>query len=217
MIVNSRVVRGVLHIGVAAIALSALASCSTITYGTGVGTTQQTLEDLTGPLNFLRRSEGINYAAQRPQQLNTNTNGTLPPPAAPANNGETTPPTQLAPTNTACGGGPGDPTPPNAACAPNPNAPVVVQGGPLGGGTDAGIRALADPCQWSQYAWAQLSTDEQAALGSLGWTASNWGTADPSLLPETIAKTWRDLSRRERRAAESLGFTEASWNGCALL
>ncbi len=220
MIVNSRVVRGVLQIGVAAATLSVLASCSTVTYGTGVGTTAQTVQDLTGPLNILRRSDGINYAEPRPQELNTNTNGTLPPPVTTTDGGNTAAgPTVMTPTNTACGGDPGDPVPPSADCAPNPNAPVVVQNaGLLGGGAnDTGIRTLADPCQWWQVRWDQMTPDEQQALGRLGWTGSNWGTGDPTLLPDTVGKTWNDLSRRERRAAESLGFNETSWNSCTLL
>ena len=126
----------------------------------------------------------------------------------------------MTPTNTACGGGTGDPAPPDADCVPNPNAPALVQqtGGIFNGTVaDNGIRQLVNPCQWALVNWEQMNRFEQQALGRLGWSASNWGTTDPSLLPATINKSWNDLSGRERRAADSLGFDETSWNACTVL
>ncbi len=218
MIVSRRVVRGVLQFSFAAAAISVLASCSSVTYGTGVGTTAQTFQDLTRPLNILnlQHQEGIDYAAPRPEELTTPATANLPPPVAATQTTATNqapPPVgeQLNP----CAIRPGDPAPPATDCTPNPNAPAVVQqGGGLFAGTPAGpgIRQLVDTCQWWQASWDQLNGPEQDAWGLLGWNATNWGTGTAT----TAGKSWRDLNGREKRAAESLGFDADIWNSCTV-
>ena len=224
MILGSPAFSGAVRIGAIAGCVLGLASCSTVTYGTGTPTTAQTIQDLTRILNF-RGNDPINYQA-RPDLQTPAANTLLPPTGAGVVPGEdgnlAAPPVNLTQQQlTNCALAQGQLTPPPEYCTPNPNAPaMVVQnngllgGGLLGGGDGAGVRDPIDPCQWWQLAWQEINSDEQEIWGRLGWDASNWGSVNSAIWPESAGKSWSDLRLRERRAASSLGFDEVNWNAC---
>ncbi len=183
----------------------ALASCSPVTYGTGVSTTAQTVQDMTRIL-APNSNEPIAYV-DRPGLQTPQTN-TLPPPTeggpAPA------PAQQLVATTgpTACDIGPQQTTPPPGYCNPDPNAPVG------GVNTVAGVRVLANPCQWWALTWNEMGPDERAEWEKLGWDATSWASTNPDLWPNSAGRLWDDLRLRERRGAEALGFTQSTWDAC---
>jgi hypothetical protein len=99
MLVSRSVAQRGLRIGVAIVGVSILAGCSQVTYGTGVGTTVQTLQDFAGIVMLSPRQDPIVYE-ERPSTLAMPPNNTLPPPVAPIN---TNAATTAAPTIDPCG------------------------------------------------------------------------------------------------------------------
>ena len=199
-----------LQVGLIAASAFALASCSTVTYGTGVGTTAQTVQDMTRMLTLFNPSERILYE-ERPG-LETPQTTTLPPPIEGAPTQTDVAPRQVAvtvPTN--CNVGPQLTTPPPGYCTPDPAAPIA------GTNTATGIRVLANPCQWWTLSWGEMGVDEREEWAKLGWDATNWASANTDLWPNSAGKLWDDLRLRERRGAEALGFTPATWDACYLV
>lgn len=194
----SRVIRGGLPV-ILLTASAALASCSTVTYGTGTGTTAQTVMDITRMFSLVNRREAIQYEP-RPG-LQTPDTIALPPPT-PAGQTQATQPVQqpvaVADAN-GCVVGPGVGALPEAICAATPAA---------------GIRTLTNACVWWGIDWAEMNAEERDAWGRLGWDATNWRSLDPELWPNSAGKFWDDLRRRERNAASDLGFNEAVWDSC---
>ncbi|MHA1560207.1 MAG: hypothetical protein ACTSWI_06000, partial [Alphaproteobacteria bacterium] len=207
MNIGRRVFRGVIQAGFIAGSVAALASCSTVTYGTGTGTTAQTVMDVTRMLNIFSRPDGIVYEA-RTGLVAPDTNA-LPPPAEAAETPVSPPPTQtVAATQSACNIGPGQTTPPPGYCTPDPNVPTAPQ---------EGIRGLANPCQWWTLSWANMGPSEREQWSKLGWDESNWAAANTELWPASAGKLWGDLRIRDRRAAEALGFSQLTWDACYLV
>lgn len=200
------------RIAVAAGCVAVLAGCSTVTYGTGVPTTAQTVRDVAGMLDVTPDVEIINYE-QRPG-LETPSSTTLPPPQEPVETAPTQPAAQPANTQT-CAIAPGQVAPPPEYCTPDPDAPAVAANdGVLGIAGSDGIREPTNVCSWYTLSWAEMSAEEQAQWGRLGWNAGNWGSADPALRPASATAGWSDLSLRERGAARRLGFDQNSWGAC---
>ena len=228
MAVDSAVVGSALRTSFIVGCVLALASCSPVTYGTGTGTTLQTVQDMTRMFSF-DRQQPIDYQA-RPGLAAPPTNTLLPPgereaaanwpqdnPQTVGPAGQERPPNLTVEQQSNCAAALSLVTPPPGYCTPNPNAPMATAGGGLFGGAEGAevaVRTPADPCQWGQLSWAQMNSAEREAWGRLGWDASNWGSTDTALWPESVGTSWRDLRLRERRAAQTLGFSEANWNTC---
>jgi polar amino acid transport system substrate-binding protein len=63
---------------------------------------------------------------------------------------------------------------------------------------------------WNGFDWAELTPEEQAAWGALGWNETSWqGDAEE---PASEEKDWAELSAEEQAAAQNLGYTEAYWD-----
>jgi len=204
MNVRRRVLRGIIQAGFIVGSAAALASCSTVTYGTGTSTTAQTVQDVTRMLTIFSRPEGINYEAR--SGIVTPDTNVLPPPVEGVEAPATPPPVQTAAvTQSACNIGPGQTTPPPGYCTPDPTVPTAPQ---------EGIREFSDACQWWTLAWAGMGASEQEQWSKLGWDESNWASANTELWPASAGKLWGDLRLRERRAAEALGFSQSTWDAC---
>lgn len=201
-----RSTRTLLQASVVAAGVFVLASCSPVTYGTGVTTTEQTVQDMTRMLSIFNSNQAIAYE-ERPGLTTPQTNA-LPPPVeggpAPAPAPRTVPAT--APTN--CNIGPQETAPPPGYCNPDPDAPAG------GINTAAGVRVLANPCQWWALTWNGMGPDERAEWEKLGWDASNWASTNTDLWPNSAGKLWADLRLGERRGAQALGFTQSTWDAC---
>ena len=63
---------------------------------------------------------------------------------------------------------------------------------------------------WWDLEWSDLSADEQALFGVLGWKEGSWEEDDDA--PESDEKDWEELSAKEQAAATKLGFTEELWD-----
>jgi hypothetical protein len=99
MLVGRSVARRGLRIGVAIVGVSILTACSPVTYGTGVGTTVQTLQDFAGIVMLSPRPDPIVYE-ERPATLATPPTNALQPPRAGT---ATAAPTTVAGTIDPCG------------------------------------------------------------------------------------------------------------------
>ena len=59
----------------------------------------------------------------------------------------------------------------------------------------------------SEKYWAQLTHDERAAAGVLGYTEETWDGS-----PAATRKAWAQLTEHEQAAARALGYVELSWD-----
>lgn len=202
-----------LTLSVLAVCGVVLASCSTVTYGTGTPTTAQTIRDVVGILDITPDREIIVYE-ERPD-LQTPPTATLPPPQ-PADETAPAPRPVLTPAQVqSCAIAPGQIAPPPDYCIPNPNAPAVVADtGLFGAADESGIRSPTNPCSWFQLSWGQLTPQEQGQWERLGWSATTFGAANAASWPATAYLSWGDLAFGERRAASRLGFDASSWGVC---
>jgi len=63
---------------------------------------------------------------------------------------------------------------------------------------------------WNKFSWSDLTPEEQALWGRLGWKKDSWdGKAPP---PSTEEMDWGELSPEERKAAEKLGYSRFYWD-----
>jgi hypothetical protein len=64
---------------------------------------------------------------------------------------------------------------------------------------------------WAEYAWADLTEDEQGLWAELGWDEASWDDdeADP---PSCEEKAWDELSVDEQDALWQLGFDRETWD-----
>lgn len=104
------------------------------------------------------------------------------------------------------------PRPTTLATPPTNELPPPVSEPPA----NQAAAAPADPCQWWQYGWTQLSEGAQQALARLGWSEASWQSTEPAAWPASASSTWDGLRGREQRAAESLGYTQVIWDTCGL-
>lgn len=213
MFFRSATAAGSLRISFVTGCVVALASCSTVTYGTGTPTATQTLRDIAGVVDIIPDPTVINYEQRNGIEMPAS--ASLPPPQPAADPAPQQP--RAAPSANRCAIAPGQIAPPAEYCVANPNAPEVVAANGLFANADtSGIREPANPCSWYTLSWAQMTADEQAEWAKLGWNVSNWGSADPALMPPSAIATWSDLTFAERRAARQLGFDDNSWGACLI-
>jgi len=77
---------------------------------------------------------------------------------------------------------------------------------------DASLSTTSVNDYWlSVESWDELTEEEQAAWGVLGWDEENWISDDPTMIPVSETTPWADLSAEEQEAATALGYDEASW------
>eukprot|EP01052_Picozoa_sp_SAG31_P015196 SAG31_NODE_970_length_10676_cov_12.566985_3_plen_628_part_00 len=78
----------------------------------------------------------------------------------------------------------------------------------VGGQTTVDVLGLACPC------WAALSSEQRAAVVSLGWGPTQadeeW---DAGVLPPVTELAWSEMSSDQQVAASSLGFSGLVWDG----
>lgn len=70
---------------------------------------------------------------------------------------------------------------------------------------------------YEDFDWSELEyrgyEDQVEAYEALGWSEETFGSADPTLWPESELQSWQDLTQYQRYMAESkLCYTEETWD-----